>query len=93
MKTDLSKNIYRLYSCQEHLEQLLYPKKHKSILAKQRRLNAHFEDKRRINSLSQHTNPQGQTFIFGRYGGRKNETMVTIGEVLANKWIILQNED
>ena len=72
---------------------LMYPKKHPVIREYQRRLNQWFGDgdRRRINHLMMHTNPHGQTYIFGHYGSRKNEIVVTIGQILAPGFIRLEH--
>lgn len=60
----------------------MHPRKHKVIRLHQQRANRHFEDRRRINAVSIHTNRLGETFLFGRYGHRKNETLLTIGHFI-----------
>jgi hypothetical protein len=92
MRIDLSKDIYKLpFSASgDFASASMYPEKDRIILAKQARLNRYFGDKRKINAVSQHTNPNGHTFLFGRYGSRKNSTMVTIGLILGRRWIKLE---
>ncbi len=94
MKLNLSKDIYRFpFSANDtHDLSVMYPKKHEIILVKQKRLNNYFKDKRRINHVELHTNPQNETFLFGRYGSRKDSIMVTIGYVLGKQWIKLVKE-
>lgn len=82
------KSIYKLPSLDSF--DLFYPKKHKIILESQRNLNTYFGDKRKINYVFFHTNPQGQKYCFGKYGYGKNETIVTIGLILGDRWIKME---
>jgi hypothetical protein len=67
----------------------MHPKKHPILRLFQQRANKHFGDRRRINHVQVHTNPKGETFLFGRYGHRKNETLITIGHYVATGFLKL----
>lgn len=64
-------------------------KKDRIIQIKQLLLNKKFGDRRQLKSLTQHTNPHGETFIFGTYGHGKNSIVVTIGQVIAKNWLMM----
>lgn len=87
------KNIFKLPYVQEDDAWLLtYPKKHPILMEAQRRYNHWFggNDKRRINTITQHTNRLGETWLFGRYGHGKEEVVVTIGQIIAPRFIKLE---
>lgn len=73
----------------QHVEQLIYPKKHPIIRLHQQRLQKWFGDKRRINHLTDHTNRRGQRFIFGRYGHGKDSVTVTVAYFINAQFIQL----
>lgn len=69
----------------------MHPKKHPIVRLFQQRANKHFEDRRRINHVEVHTNRLGETFLFGRYGHRKNSTTITIGQYIASGFLKLSS--
>jgi len=85
------KNIFKLPYVREDDSYLLtYPKKHPILLEVQRRYNQWFGDKRRINTVTQHTNRLGETWLFGQYGSGKEEIVITIGQILGKRFIKLE---
>ena len=63
---------------------------HPIIQLKQKALNKHFGDRRKLSDISEYTNPTTKrTFVFAAYGSRANVTYVTIGELIGKKWLLM----
>ena len=89
-KRKCNEETKRLWRVPTEEFRFMYPRKHKVLQIFQRRCNFWFGDKRRINSVTIHTNPLNQTFLFGRYGHRSNETVVTIWRLWSGGYLFME---
>lgn len=71
----------------------IFPKKHRIIQSFQKYLNKKFGDRRRIQLCSVVTNRLNETFLFVAYGAAKNQTIVTLGTIIANRYLKILDDN